>query len=122
MPWLPKGPCSTPACRGRAERRGKCETCAAAAGAVYDKGRGSAAARGYDAAWKRCRRLFLAANPWCEAHGAPCVALEVDHKESIAERPDLRLSWSNLRGLCKSAHSRRTATDQSFGRGRGRVL
>lgn len=83
--------------------------------ALYDKRRPSPAERGYDGAWRRCRALFLAANPKCS--WCPDPATEVDHKLSPKTHPHLRLSWSNLRGGCKPCHSRRTALEQGFARG-----
>lgn len=84
-------------------------------GEAHDKWRGSAASRGYDRAWRRCRDAFIAANPlcvFCLAKGELVAAREVDHIKTISTRPDLRLDWSNLRPLCKSCHSARTARDQ----------
>jgi 5-methylcytosine-specific restriction endonuclease McrA len=80
----------------------------------FDRQRPSAGERGYDADWRRCRKLFLEAHPTCS--WCPAPATEVDHKISPLVRPDLRLTWSNLRGGCKSCHSRRTALDQGFAR------
>jgi 5-methylcytosine-specific restriction protein A len=82
--------------------------------AALDQRRPSAAARGYDRAWQRCRRLFLEKNPTCAMCGAK--ATEVDHVISVRERPDLRLSWSNLRAMDARCHSRRTALEQGFAR------
>lgn len=84
--------------------------------AKHDATRASAAERGYDAAWRRVRRDFLAAHPMCCAAGCNAPATDVDHILSIQERPDLRLSWSNLRPFCHSHHSQRTARDQGFAR------
>ena len=59
--------------------------------------------RGYDAAWERLRDLKLATDPFCQirtnCEGA--TATEVDHIQSISQRPDLRLEWSNLQSSCK---------------------
>lgn len=66
--------------------------------------------RGYDEAWQRLRARFLRQHPLC-ACGAPST--DVDHIQTIRARPDLRLTWSNLRALCHACHSRRTALDQS---------
>jgi len=82
--------------------------------ALIDRQRPSPTERGYDADWRRCRKLFLAKNPTCT--WCPSPATEVDHKISPRLRPDLRLSWSNLRGGCKPCHSRRTALEQGFAR------
>lgn len=85
---------------------------------VRDSRRGSAASRGYDAAWRRCRSAFLLKHPlcqFCETAGRVEEATVVDHIITIEDRPDLRLDWSNLRPLCKPCHDRRTARDQAFG-------
>jgi 5-methylcytosine-specific restriction enzyme A len=82
--------------------------------AAIDAQRPTSAERGYDAAWRRCRKLFLAKHPACVSCAMP--ATDVDHVISIRDRPDLRLSWSNLRPYCHRHHSRRTATEQGFAR------
>ena len=85
-----------------------------------DAVRPSAAKRGYDAAWRRVRAMFLAKHPTCSKDGCDKAATDADHIKSIEERPDLRLSWSNLRPFCHAHHSQRTARDQGFAReGRG---
>jgi|SRR5581483_1078129 len=72
-----------------------------------DADRGTTVQRGYDAAWKRIRAAKLARDPFCEIRtncdGA--IATEVDHREPIAQRPDLRLEWSNLQSSCKSCNA-----------------
>lgn len=87
--------------------------------------RPSAAKRGYDLAWRRVRGAFLKRHPTCCEAGCGQPATDVDHIQSIRERPDLRLVWSNLRPFCHPHHSRRTAIDQGFARrggGEGRNL
>lgn len=118
MPWLPKGPCSTRGCKGRAVKFGKCADCYREREKQYDADRGSSSSRGYGDDWQRVRAQHLIDNPWCEEHGPPCRATEVDHEESVADNPARRLDRTNLRGYCKSAHSRRTARDQGFRRRR----
>jgi len=79
---------------------------------IFDRARGSAHRRGYDRTWQRLRKAILAAEPlcrFCTAAGLAVPAEEVDHIEPIAERPDLRLDPTNLRGLCSTCHGRRTA-------------
>jgi len=74
--------------------------------------RGSARERGYDRAWEKVRLQKLRRNPLCEdceARGEIMPAIEVHHVAKVSERPDLRLTMSNLRSLCKSCHSKRTA-------------
>ena len=53
----------------------------------------------------------------CMERGIVTPAREVDHIIPIVERPDLRLDPSNLRPLCTSCHSARTATEQGFAKG-----
>ncbi len=89
--------------------------------AEADAARPSAAARGYDPAWKRVRADFLKAHPFCCSPGCNKPSTEADHVLSVAERPDLRLSWSNLRPFCKPHHSQRTARDQGFARSGART-
>ena len=84
--------------------------------AEADKRRPTARQRGYDAAWQKVRKDFLARNPRCSHPACSAPATEPDHILSVRERPDLRLSWSNLRPFCKRHHSQRTARDQAFGR------
>lgn len=92
----------------------RCQCTEAKRKAAIDAKRPSSGERGYDADWKAVRRQYLAAHPDCQYEGCGYQATEVDHVLSVSERPDLRLSWSNLRGFCKSHHSQRTARDQSF--------
>lgn len=91
----------------------------------YDRRRGSAASRGYDARWQRARDEKRRNEPRCEMcleRGLIVPATVVDHIVSIRERPDLRLVQSNLRSLCKRCHDQRTAFDQSIHRGHTRRL
>lgn len=88
--------------------------CAATRKAEADKRRPSSADRGYDAAWRRVRSDFIKAHPVCCVDGCGKPATDVDHIESVRDRPDLRLRWSNLRPFCHPCHSRRTVRDQGF--------
>ena len=106
MPTTPLGPCRMPRCPGRATHRGYCATHAH----QQEQQRGSAHARGYDKTWQALRLRYLRAHPTC-MH-CDRAATDVDHVLSVRQRPDLRLSWSNLRALCHRCHSRRTAVDQ----------
>jgi 5-methylcytosine-specific restriction protein A len=81
---------------------------------ALDQRRGTSSQRGYDAAWRRFRARYLAANPYCCTPSCRRAATEVDHVLSIRERPDLRLDPSNCRPFCKPCHSRRTALEQGF--------
>lgn len=80
----------------------------------YDSERGSSAARGYGARWRRLRLLFLARNPLCvdpfgihTAIHQVVAATDVDHIQPI-ERGGSH-AWGNLQALCHSCHSRKTA-------------
>jgi 5-methylcytosine-specific restriction protein A len=93
---------------------GRCEACSKRKYKSQDERRGTAASRGYDADWRRVRSLKLINNPLCEdceEQGRVRVAQEVHHIRTIAARPDLRLSMSNLMSLCKPCHSRRTMNE-----------
>lgn len=82
-----------------------------------DAERPGSEARGYDGAWRSLRKHYLDAFPVCQRPGCGRPATEVDHIETIRARPDLRLTWFNLRALCKPHHSQRTAREQGFARG-----
>ena len=75
--------------------------------------------RGYDEEWLRFRQRALA-DP--ESFGLPhdfmfchdCKPVlkrteEIHHKIRVSVRPDLKYTPSNLMGLCKRCHSKRTA-------------
>lgn len=68
------------------------------------------------APWLKLRKMMLAAHPMCAVAGCRQVATEVDHIRSVREAPDLALDPANLRCLCASHHSARTAREQSFNR------
>jgi 5-methylcytosine-specific restriction enzyme A len=86
--------------------------------AKLDQQRPPSSRRGYDKAWRALRKQFLDANPICSERGCWAEASDVDHIETIAARPDLRLDWNNLRALCHRHHSRHTALTQGFARPR----
>lgn len=89
--------------------------------AAYDKLRQNANARGYDWQWRKVSHEKLTRDPLCEFERGHVVngvrvrkqckrrATEVDHRVPIAERPDLRLVWSNLRSACRTCHAAHTA-------------
>lgn len=78
--------------------------------------RPSAVERGYDEQWRIVRAGHLAWHPLCSVEGCGEPATDVDHVQSIADHPELRLEPGNLRSLCKQHHSQRTARDQGFAR------
>lgn len=86
-----------------------------------DSRRGTTAQRGYDKAWQKVSIEYRAQHPFCECDehkGLDERALSqvVDHIQPIAERPDLRLEWSNLRAMTKSCHDKHTAKTRGFGK------
>ena len=99
----------------------RCPLCSKASYQAQDQLRGSAASRGYNAAWRRLRLRILADEPlcrFCAEEGKVTTAVDVDHIQAFTSMDDpRRLDPSNLRPLCRSHHSARTARDQAFGRG-----
>ena len=91
-------------------------------GRDHDQHRGTSAERGYDATWRRLRRMFLNANPLCVFHlrkRETVAATVVDHIKSVREAPELRLEWSNLQSLCKPCHDRLRQQEQNAERRQG---
>jgi 5-methylcytosine-specific restriction protein A len=79
--------------------------------------RGTAAQRGYGAAWQQARKAYLAANPLCrscEQMNPPRItaAVVVDHV--IPHRGDQERFWNeaNWQSLCKRCHNVKTAKGQ----------
>jgi 5-methylcytosine-specific restriction endonuclease McrA len=107
MPFSPLGACRFPRCSRRGSHRGYCAEHAK----QRERARGSAAARGYDAAWRKVRAEQLKAHPWCVECGLE--ATDVDHIVSVRQAPERRLDRTNLRSLCHRHHSQRTAIEQS---------
>jgi hypothetical protein len=52
---------------------------------------------------------------FCRAEGRLVPATDVDHIQTVAARPDLRLFRPNLRPLCHSCHSSHTASQARMG-------
>lgn len=80
----------------------------------YDRERGSAASRGYGRRWKIVRDCYLAQHPFCadpyREHQQPTMATEVDHIEPHRGNTAKFWDFRNLQSLCKSCHSRKTAS------------
>lgn len=77
----------------------------------YDSRRPSRQERGYDEAWRRCRKAFLAANPLCHdclERGWYRASVEAHHVVKVRDDPSRRLDWAVLMALCKPCHSART--------------
>ena len=83
----------------------------------YDRERGSAAERGYDAHWRKVRAWKLSVSPICQdclEKGKVTPAKEVHHNDGNPRNN----TPENLKSLCHSCHSRRTAKEQGFARGK----
>lgn len=80
--------------------------------ARHDQRRPSARQRGYDAAWERASKAYLArpGNDRCDC-GAPAVL--VRHIKSIRIRPDLRTVESNWRPGCQRCNALDAAQERS---------
>lgn len=114
MPHTPLGPCCVRGCPGRAVRRGRCAIHAAEAEARWREAhpdqRPSAARRGYGSEWREIRAKVLRRQPLCvqcAARGLEEKATDVDH--IIPLRAGGTNDMGNLRPLCHSCHSRKTA-------------
>ena len=108
MPKRPKRPCRYPGCPNLCESGTYCPEHSAES---PDRQRGNAAERGYDAKWRRARKLFLQRHPLCAnclSQGALTPATVVDH--IVPHRGDHRLFWDeqNWQPLCKACHDRKT--------------
>ncbi len=78
-----------------------------------DRLRGGADARGYDARWRKARKLFLQQHPLCvlcQAEGKIVAATVVDH--IIPHRGDQQLFWDhdNWQSLCERHHNEKTGS------------
>lgn len=109
MAYSPKRPCLQPGC-SEYVAKGYCAAHQTAA-QVYDRARGTAAARGYGGAWLRVRAEVLKRDARlcqpCRRTGKLVAATEVDH---IAELADggARLDKRNLESTCHSCHVAKT--------------
>ncbi|SDH73293.1 5-methylcytosine-specific restriction enzyme A [Aneurinibacillus thermoaerophilus] len=76
-----KRSCSFPMCPNTTTDR-YCEEHRKKARRLYDKDRGSASQRGYDARWRKARQMYLVRNPLCrecQKEGKTVAADVVDH-------------------------------------------
>jgi len=127
MPVKPSRPCRYPGCPHLTnDKSGYCPEHLKQTRRQYDRDRGSASERGYDASWQRYRKAYLAEHPLCAlcAKKDPPVvraATVVDH--IIPHRGDYALFWdpANHQPSCTECHNIKTAKeDGAFGnKGRG---
>lgn len=122
MPRRARHPCRWPGCPNLTSDR-YCDEHQRQSQMQYDAQRGTAAQRGYDAAWRRLRRMVLARHPLCAdvygvhaEHGETVLATDVDH--IVPRSAGGTDTFENLQSLCQSCHSRKTAEqDGAWGRG-----
>lgn len=124
MPFAPAKPCKR--CRKPTRNeRGYCDRCEPKRKQQdrdQDRKRGSASARGYDRRWQKARAAFLAENPLCvecRKRGRVTTATDVDHIRPHKGNSSLFWHRANWQALCHSCHSRKTATENGGGEGRG---
>lgn len=117
MPRRALQTCPTPGCP-QLTPGGRCETCATKARGV----RRTPTAKGYGEAWRRTRKAYLRAHPYCECD--ECAALpellrphatEVNHRDGLGPLGPRGHDWTNLQAMTKSHHSRETARHQPGG-------
>jgi 5-methylcytosine-specific restriction protein A len=121
MPSKPKKPCSYPMC-GELTTEAYCEDHKKQDKRSRDKNRGTAHERGYNARWRKARKMYLARNPLCQCEDCqklivPLPANVVDHIEP--HKGDYELFWDedNWMAMNKRCHDRKTARkDGGFGR------
>lgn len=124
MPSKSLTPCNKIGCRELTRER-YCTAHKPEEHKAYDEHRGTATERGYNSRWRKARLTYLRQHPLCvhcEREGRVTAATDVDH--ITPHRGDQELFWdaaNNWQPLCKSCHSRKTATeDNGFGNvGRG---
>jgi len=67
-------------------------------------------------AWREVRKMQLYSEPLCEECFPDEIvpATVVDHKESLKHSPSKALILNNLTSLCKSCHSKKTASEMGW--------
>ena len=102
--------CTVPGCGVLVAGASRCAAHAAAEKAkaqAVDRERGTAAQRGYGAAWQKARAGFLRSHPLCvhcKTRGLVTAATDVDHINGADDH-----SMENLRSLCSPHHDHRSA-------------
>jgi 5-methylcytosine-specific restriction protein A len=121
VPYAPARPCSQPGCPHLTRRGRRCPEHAR----VYERARGSAAARGYGPRWQAASAAYLAANPRCVCGPGCCPngcgrpATDVHHLDGLGPLGPRGYDPSNWAALHRTCHARVTVREQGgFGRPR----
>ncbi|MFK3938927.1 HNH endonuclease [Alkalihalobacillus sp. NPDC078783] len=108
MPSKPRRPCNHVGCTVITDQP-YCNKhkVVAKASKDFDNRRGSASSRGYDARWRKARKMYLRRNPLCvrcEMNNDLVSATIVDHIKPY--EVDMQLFWNekNWQALCKTCH------------------
>lgn len=94
--------------------KGKCTACAG----ERERERGTRQERGYGAPWERIRKRVIKEQQWCQRCLQKDIVVPIEEVDHIIPKVDGGTDdYSNLMGLCKSCHSRKTVTeDHGFNR------
>ena len=114
MPISPLKPCAFPSCTALIIPRDQyCTEHKAKVNKNYELNRETAVQRGYNTRWKKIRKMVLLRDPICkDCNRNPST--NADH--IIAVKNDGSNNLNNLKGLCQSCHSKKTASeDGGFG-------
>ncbi|QFT62077.1 HNH endonuclease [Roseivivax sp. THAF30] len=65
--------------------------------------------------WKALRMQALDRDGWACVECGTRRRLEIDHIESVRDRPDLAYALSNLQALCGRCHARKTRIEVGMG-------
>lgn len=120
MPVAAPRPCCHPGCGALVrDGTGRCEKHKVKAWSFADKNRGTAAQRGYGAAWVKLRAQILQRDGGlcqpCLAQGRVTPATQVDHK--VAKAQGGTDAEVNLQSICKPCHQAKTGRETLGGRG-----
>jgi 5-methylcytosine-specific restriction enzyme A len=120
VPYAPARPCAQPGCPHLTRRGRRCPEHARA----YERARGSAAARGYDARWQASSAAYLAEHPWCVCGpdccpaGCKLPATDVHHLDGLGPTGPRGYDPANWAALHRRCHARVTVREHGFGRPR----
>lgn len=114
MPKRPPSPCLEPGCPELTTRT-RCAKHEAQVARQWDRQRGTARQRGYDARWNNLARRYIRQHPTCELCGEH-PAKEVDHIIALRDGGQKYATY-NMQALCRPCHRRKTAQEKTRRRG-----